>query len=136
MSTLLLATHVMGALEERVPRNPVGSQRTIIIAPGIPAIKKWLATSILADEFIDLTKKAPAKGRSKPLNRGLEGQIVLLHAAEYFQAKRLIPDMASWLQCYAIFMVVVITKHPERATSMIIYMYRVININGHRGYVR
>lgn len=99
-----------------------GSTGTVVVAPGIPAIKKWLVDSILAGECIDLAELPPAKGRSKSLTGSLEGQVVLLHATDYFQAKRLIPDLSTWLQCFAIYMAIVIHQHPTRATSLLMYM--------------
>ena len=62
-----------------------GATGTVVVAPGIPAIKKWLAESILAGECIDLAELPPAKGQGKNLSGPLEGQVVLLHAADYFQ---------------------------------------------------
>ena len=56
--------------------------------------------------MLDLTELPPAKGWSKNLSGSLEGQVVLLHAAEYFQAKWLIPDLTTWLQCFAIYMAI------------------------------
>jgi len=38
-----------------------GANGTVVADPGIPAIKKWLAESILTGECIDLTELLPAK---------------------------------------------------------------------------
>ena len=91
--------NTIGGSKSDLPGTSCGSGATgtVVVAPGIPAIKKWLAESILAGECIDLAELPPAKGRGKNLSGPLEGQVVLLHAADYFQAKRLIPDLASWL---------------------------------------
>ena len=43
----------------------------------------------------------------------------MLHATEYFQTKRLIPDRATWLQCFALYMAIIVTKHLERMTSLL-----------------
>jgi len=72
-----------------------GATGTVVADPGIPAIKKWLADRILTGECIDLAELLPAKGRSKNLSGSLEGQVVLMHSANYFQAKQLIPDLAN-----------------------------------------
>ena len=90
-------------------------------AQGIPAIKKWLAESILAGECIDLVELPPAKCQGKNISGPLEGQVVLLDAADYFQAKRLIPDLATWLQCFALYVDIIVTKHTERMTSLLMY---------------
>ena len=85
-----------------------GATGTVVVAPGIPAIKKWLAESILAGECIDLAELPPAKGRGKNLSGSLEGQVVLLHAADYLQTKWLIPDLATWLHCFVVKLVAVV----------------------------
>ena len=106
-----------------------GATGTVVVAPGIPAIKKWLAESILAGECIDLAELPPAKGRGKNLSGTLEGQVVLLHAVDYFQAKRLIPDLATWLQCFALYVAIIVTKHPERTTSLLMYMASIAKLS-------
>ena len=58
-----------------------GATGTVVADPGIPAIKKWLADRILTGECTDLAELLPAKGRSKNLSGSLEGQVVLMHAA-------------------------------------------------------
>ena len=61
------------------------SSDTIVVAPGIPPLKRSLVDQILADKFIDLGDLPPAKSFSKPLSTlasGLDGNVVLLHAAE------------------------------------------------------
>ena len=108
-----------------------GATGTVVVAPGIPAIKKWLAESILAGECIDLAELPPAKGQGKNLSGPLEGQVVLLHAADYFQAKRLIPDLTTWLQCFALYvaMAIIVTKHPERTTFLLMYMASIAKLS-------
>ena len=55
------------------------------------------------------------------LSSDLGGQVVLLQAADLVQAKRLVPDLATWVQCYAINTAVLLTKYPERAQSLLMY---------------
>ena len=47
--------------------------------------------------------------------------MVLLQTSDYLQAKRLTPDLGTWLQCFAIYTAVVLTRSPERATSLLLY---------------
>ena len=57
---------------------------TVVVAPGIPALKQSLVDLILADKYVDLGELPPAKGFSKPLSAlssGLGGQVVLQHAS-------------------------------------------------------
>ena len=114
---------------QATPGQALGSAGIVVVAPGIPAIKKWIVDSILAGECIDLAELPPAKGRSKSLSGTLEGQVVLLHATDYFQAKRLIPDLTTWRQCFAIYMAVVIHQQPTRATSLLMYMSSIAKLS-------
>ena len=69
------------------------------------------------------------KVKPDPLTGPWKVKWCLLQAAEYFQAKRLIPDIATWIQCYALYMAVVMTKRPERASSMLMYMSSIANLS-------
>ena len=106
-----------------------GPSAKIIVAPGIPAVKKCLIDSIITGECIDLTELPPAKGRSKQFSGVLEGQVVLIHASDYFQAKRLLPDVATWIQCFSIYTAIVLHYQPDRATAMLMYMSKISNLS-------
>ena len=104
----------------------------IIVAPGIPPLKRSLVDQILAGKFIDLGDLPPAKSFSKPLSAlasGLDGNVVLLHATELAQSKKLIPDLASWAQCFAIYAAVFLTAHPQGAPSMMMYMTTIAKLS-------
>lgn len=69
-------------------------------APGLPAIRKVLVESILSDQYVDFIELPPAKGCTKAIAKG---QVVLLQTSDYLQAKRLTPNLGTWLQCFTIF---------------------------------
>ena len=97
----------------------------IVVTPGIPALKRSMVELILSGKYVDLGELPPAKGFSKPLtspSSSLEGQVVLLQAADVLRTRRLIPDLATWTQCFAIYTAVLGTKHPTRVQSLLIYM--------------
>ena len=100
---------------------PKSSTVNCLIAPGLPAVKRWLLESILANECIDLTELPPAKGRSKVMPNSLEGKILLLHETDFQQTKQLIPDINTWIQCFSVYTAIVVHYFPERATSMLMY---------------
>ena len=80
---------------------------------------------ILSGKYVDLGKLPPAKGFSKPLSSlssSIEGQVVLLQAADVLRTRRLIPNLATWTQCFAIYTAVLGTKHPTRVQSLLMYM--------------
>ena len=103
--------------------NPKASD-TIVVAPGVPALKRSLVEVILAGKFVDLGELPPAKGFGRTqaaLSSDMEGKIVLLQAADYVQSKKQIPDLATWIQCFAIYSAVLLTKYPGRAQSLFLY---------------
>ena len=102
---------------------------TVVMAPGLPAIRKVLVEAILSGQYVDLTEIPPANGRTKTLTSQLEGQVVLLQTADYLQAKRLTPDLGTWLQCFAIYTAVILTKFPERATSLMLHAVNIAKLS-------
>ena len=105
------------------------TSKPVVVAPGLPALKKSLVDSILAGHFVDFTELPPAKGRTKAFNSRLDGQIVILQAAEYLQAKRLIPDLGIWIQCFSLYAAVVLSKFPERRTSLLLYQSTIAKLS-------
>ena len=97
----------------------------VIVAPGAPALKRSMVQLMLFGAYVDFGELPPAKGFSKPLpalTQGMDGQIVLLQATDLAQSKKLIPDVATWVQCFSLYAAVLIAKSPERAPSLLSYM--------------
>ena len=106
------------------PGSSPKASDTIVVAPGVPALKRSLVELITERKFVDLGELPPAKGFGKTpstLTSDMEGKIVLMQAAEYVQSKKHIPDLATWMQCFAIYSAVLLTKHPDRAQSLLMY---------------
>lgn len=55
--------------------------------------------------------------------------MLLVQATESAQSKKLIPDLSTWAQCFAIYAAVVLSAQPHRATSMILYMYHIAKLS-------
>ena len=97
---------------------------TIVVAPGVPVLKRSLVELITGGKFVDLGELPPAKVFGKTpstLTSDMEGKIVLMQAAEYVQSKKHIPDLATWMRCFAIYAAVLLTKYPDRAQSLLMY---------------
>ena len=92
--------------------------------PGLPAISKKLYDAIRAGGYVDFAQFPAAKGRSIPPT-SLEGQIVLVQASELVQTQRLVPDFATWVQCFAIYAAITITHSPEKAPGLMAYMLNI-----------
>ena len=107
------------ALAAPAPRG--STLNMVVVAPGLPSISAALRDAILAGQFVDLTELPPAKGNVKPISGELEGKVLLLRPADLWQARKLIPDIETWFQCFALYSTVVRSRFPERATSLFLY---------------
>ena len=111
--------------EEDNDRVVARSQELIPIGTGLAALPKKLVDKIQANEYIDFNKLPPAKGRSKGLPQMLEGQVILIQSADLVQSRKMIPDLATWLQCYSLYVAVMAAKHPERTTELMAYQSQI-----------
>ena len=109
--------------EDRLPKAniPSASTPTVVVAPGIPALPKKLAQKILNGEYVDFTELPPAKGRAKPTALDWEGQVLLVQSMDLYAAKKLIPDLATWVQCFSIYAAVVCSSAAERLPDLLGY---------------
>ena len=90
--------------------------------PCFPALPKKLATRLFAGEYIDFTELPPAKGCCRPPSHELEGKVVLIQATDLMATKKLIPDLSTWVQCFAMYTAAIATKQLERVPDMMAYM--------------
>ena len=109
------------------------SHQLIPTGPGLPALPKKVVERIHAGEYIDFSELPPAKGKVRPLHQGLDGQGILVQA----QSKKLIQDLPTWVQCFAVYVAVVVQKQPERVADLMAYATsiarRARSIVGHHG---
>ena len=101
------------ALPKANPLVPTG--------PGLPALLKKLVARIWANEYVDFSEFPPAKGKVRALSHSLEGQVILVQAEDLLQSKRLIPDLPTWVQCFAIYATVLTKKQPARFADLMAY---------------
>lgn len=52
-----------------------------------------------------------------------------MRASDYLQAKRIIPDLGIWIQCFSLYAAVILTKQPERATSLLLYQSSITKLS-------
>ena len=90
--------------------------------PGLPALPKKMVEKIRAGQYIDFSELPPAKGHTRTLPSQEEGHVVVIRAEDLVGSKKLIPDLATWLQCFAIYMAVVTDTELDRAKSLLAYM--------------
>lgn len=50
-----------------------------------------------------------------------EGQVLLVQSTDLYATKKLIPDMATWLQCFTIYAAVLGSQYPDRMLDLLGY---------------
>ena len=95
--------------------------KLVSLGTGLQALPKKLVEKIRANEYIDFSELPPAKGKSRPLASNLEGQILVVQAADLMQAKRIIPDLATWSQCFALYVATLAPVQLERVAELMAY---------------
>ena len=113
-------TETYGA-SSKLPATP---SPQFVVGHSLPPISKKLADRILAGKFVDLADLPPAKGKVRPLCTP-DGSVLLVHAHDFMQQKRLIPDLATWTQCFSLYTAVVCSKNSERLTDLLGYMCQI-----------
>ena len=88
-------------------QESVTGRQWINVGPGgATCFTKKLVEQIRANEYIDFADLPPAKGKSRPLPQSLEGHIIVVQAANLAQPRRVIPDLATWNQCFTLYVTV------------------------------
>lgn len=124
-TTTILSSSHLATIATLAGVSPIVAD-TVVVAPGVPALKRSLVEQVLDGKFVDLAELPPAKCFSKPLTAlssdvEPEGKIMLLQAADYVHSKKYTTDLATWIQCFAIYSAVLLTRHSERAQSLLMY---------------
>ena len=93
----------------------------VTMGTGLPALPKKLVAKILANEYIDFAELPPARGKTRPASQALEGQVIVVQAADLLQTRKIIPDLATWLQCFSLYVATIATKFPGRVPELMAY---------------
>ena len=64
---------------------------------GLPAHSKKVMEKIQAGEFVDFEELPPSKAKIKRVSSSLEGQILIIQAADLLECPKIIPDLAMWV---------------------------------------
>ena len=92
------------------------------LGQGLPALPKKTVDRIRSYEYVDFTELPPAKGKMRAIPQSVEGQIIVVQAEDLMQSKKLIPDLPTWLQCFALYVTVAAKHQPERIPDLMAYM--------------
>ena len=77
---------------------------------------------------MDLTELPPAKGKIRPLSAP-EGSVLLVHAKDLMQQKKLIPDIPTWVQCFSHYAAIVCSKYPDRRADLLGYISQIMRVS-------
>ena len=101
---------------------------TIATFPGCPAIPHKLVKKIVAWEYIDLADLLPEQLRHDSTSSTTANVVILPELACDIQRrkKRQIPDIATWVQVYSIYMLVLSAHHPSSTSELIAYQLLIV----------
>ena len=72
---------------------PSTTNKTVLVAPGLPSIPQKVIHKIKRGEYINFYELPPARGLSKSLPPHLEGQLVIVQADDLAVSRKLIPNL-------------------------------------------
>ena len=112
----------MSQLKSKTDGQKPCSSSLVATGEGLPTLPKKCVEKILAGEYIDFAELPPAKGKVKSIPNTVEGQIVVVQATDLLETRKLIPDLATWVQCFGIYAAVITSKDPTRMKNMFVYL--------------
>lgn len=92
---------------------------------GLASLSKRTVERIHAGEYVDFAELPPAKGKMRAIPQSVEGQVIIVQAEDLMQTKKLIPDLPTWLQCFALFVSVAAKHKPDRLADLMAYMSQI-----------
>lgn len=93
----------------------------ICLGPGLAPIPRKTVDRIRAGEYVDFSEFPPTRGKAGPVPQSLEGQVIVVQAADLLQSRKVIPDIATWSQCFALYVAAVASHQPERVADLMAY---------------
>ena len=88
----------------------------------MPSLPKKMIDRIISGQYVDFSEFPPARGRVCSLPTTEEGHIGVVRAEDLLGTRKLIPDLATWLQCFCIYMAVVTEHEPDRVKPLLAYL--------------
>jgi hypothetical protein len=77
---------------------------------------------IVSGQYVNFSELPPARGRARPLPNAEDSHIMVIRADDLAGTRKLIPDLATWIQCFAVYMGVVTEHDPGRTKSLLAYL--------------
>ena len=98
-------------------------QPLVSIGAILPALRmqKELVDKIRDNEYVDFAELPPAKGKGRPVPQSVEGQIIVVQVADLLHIRKIIPDLATWCHCFAVYVAALIPHQPSRLADCMAY---------------
>lgn len=110
------------AFDEATPAAAKKQEQAMTaIGTGLAALTSKVVEKMKAGEYVDFADLPPAKGKSRPAPQLLEGQVIVVEAADLIRTRKVIPDLATWAQCFALYVAVVAAHQPARLPDLMAY---------------
>ena len=105
---------------EQMSMQP-GQQSLVPVGQGLAALPRKLVDRVRANEYINFLELPPAKRKTRTASQMMDGQILLVQAADLNQRWKIIPDLATWLQCYALYVAMLAPDQPRSVPELMAY---------------
>ena len=99
--------------------------KPFVLSEGLPPVPHKLVARILRGKFVDMAEllrdnlEAQRRSSSIPTNNSSSG-------SNPAHARREVPDLLCWVQCFGIYMAVMASKHPERMRQLLAYQTLIV----------
>lgn len=103
---------------ERSNSSEIGA---FVLGEGLPPVPAKLVAKILKGEFIDMAELLRDNIEAERRRGGSDTT-----SSQLRTARREIPDILSWLQCFGVFASVVASKHPDKVLQLLAYQTTIV----------
>ena len=98
--------------------------KLVSVGTGLPSLAKKMVDRIISGHYVDFSELPPARGHARPLPNAEDGHIIVTRAG----TRKLILDLATWLQCFAVY-IAMVTEHPGQTKSLLAYLSTITKVS-------
>ena len=97
-----------------------------VLSETLPVVPAKLVRKILSGEFVDMAELLKDNMEAERRRHSSDADAMQGHLGQS-SARREVPDLMSWLQCFSSYAAVVCSKHPEKARELWAYQALMIS---------
>ena len=106
-----------------VEKNTALSQ-PFVLSEGLAPIPAKLVARIVRGEFVDMAELL--RDNLEALRRGSLQDGSTASSSQTKKARREVPDLLSWVQCFGTYMAIIASKHPSRVRQLLAYQTLIV----------